>query len=60
MALSKQQQCAVDVALKGHNVFIAGKAGSGKSHIIYELITYFKAKNHSLVVTSPFGYLLLH
>ena len=55
MALSKQQRCAVDVVLKGHNVFITGKAGLGKSHIIYEVITSYKAKNHSLVVSSTTG-----
>ena len=41
--------------LSKDNVFFTGKAGSGESHVIFELMMTFKAKNSSVVVTFTNG-----
>ena len=37
MRLNARQQKATDLALKGHNLFISGGGGTGKSVVIREI-----------------------
>lgn len=39
--MNYKQQQAVDAILKGHNCFITGQAGTGKSHIIKHILSLF-------------------
>jgi Cdc6-like AAA superfamily ATPase len=43
--LSAEQEAVVQVCLAGHNVLIAGEAGTGKSHLLRELIERLKVKH---------------
>ena len=57
MSLSKEQECAVKVALKGHNVFITGLAGTGKTHATMTIISRLRDSGRpaALAVTSTSG-----
>ncbi|XP_070577575.1 uncharacterized protein [Ptychodera flava] len=51
-SLSEEQQKCVELALLGHNIFITGPAGSGKSYLvkkIYENFTRTTSKNVQIV-----------
>ena len=54
MLLSKDQECAVKAALKGHNVFITGLAGNGKTHATMTIISRLRESGRpdALAVTS--------
>ena len=41
MELSKEQQLAFDKYVQGHNIFITGPGGSGKSALIKLIYKYF-------------------
>ena len=42
MDLTKEQQYAFQQFLNGHNIFITGPGGSGKSIFIKQIIKYLK------------------
>lgn len=53
MELSTKQQIFIDRALQGENIFLTGKAGTGKSFVVKELIS--KLKNKKFVALAPTG-----
>lgn len=53
MNLSTKQQLFIDRALQGENIFLTGKAGTGKSFVIKELIS--RLKNKKFVALAPTG-----
>jgi ATP-dependent DNA helicase PIF1 len=53
--LSASQQRALDMVKQGHNVFITGNAGSGKSFLIARIIREMAALRRRAVVTASTG-----
>lgn len=53
MNLSTKQQLFIDRALQGENIFLTGKAGTGKSFVVKELIS--RLKNKKFVALAPTG-----
>lgn len=54
MTLSTKQQQFLDHARSGSNIFLTGKAGTGKSYIVQELIRELSA-THKVVAVAPTG-----
>ena len=52
MQLDHEQQVALDAMLAGQNVFLTGRAGTGKSAVINEFIRHHPA---NLVCVAPTG-----
>mgnify|MGYP003311743091 CR=1 FL=1 len=50
--LSQSQQLAVDTILQGHNVFITGSAGTGKSYLLSFLKEALKHRNFHITATT--------
>lgn len=55
MEFTKKQQEFLDLAEKGHNIFLTGEAGTGKSFIVKELIKRFKDKKKQVAALAPTG-----
>lgn len=55
MELSPKQREFLDAALAGLNVFLTGKAGTGKSVVVKELIKELKATKKKVVALAPTG-----
>lgn len=53
MNLSTKQQLFIERALNGENIFLHGKAGTGKSTVVRELIS--RLKNKKFVALAPTG-----
>lgn len=53
MKLTKSQKEAMDLLLKGQNVFLTGEAGTGKSFLLNQFVTKVKDKN--VLLTAPTG-----
>lgn len=53
MQLSAKQQLFIERALNGENIFLHGKAGTGKSTVVKELISHLKGKK--FVALAPTG-----
>lgn len=53
--LTIKQQAFLDAALDNRNIFLTGKAGTGKSFIINRLANILKAKGKDIVVLAPTG-----
>lgn len=51
----KKQKEFLDSVLNGENVFLTGKAGTGKSYIVKKAIQELKAKNKKIVALAPTG-----
>lgn len=51
-ALSTSQQEALEAVRKGYNVFVTGKAGSGKSHLLRRLLQEMEAGGTTQVTAS--------
>ena len=58
-SFNKKQKDAFEAMINGHNVFITGPGGSGKSHVINYFVNYFKnnleKKDEKIHVTSSTG-----
>ena len=56
---NKNQKNAFQAMIEGHNIFITGPGGSGKSHVINYFVNYFKenieSEDEKLHVTSSTG-----
>lgn len=53
--MNKEQQQFIKVAYEGHNVFLTGAGGTGKSYIIQHLVDKYKEINKSYALTSMTG-----
>ncbi len=53
--LTLSQQGAYDSIMAGHNVFLSGCAGTGKSFLIGQIIKELEAAGKSVVVAAPTG-----
>lgn len=54
-ALSLKQQLFIDKVLEGKNVFMSGKAGTGKSFVLKEAIRLLKKEGKNVVACAPTG-----
>lgn len=55
-----KQKTALDILKAGKNVYLTGAAGSGKTHVINEYITYLKHREVSVGVTASTGIAATH
>ncbi len=55
----KQTQ-ALDILKMGHNVFLTGAAGSGKTYVLNQYISYLKSKYVGVAVTASTGIAATH
>ena len=53
--LNSLQQTAYKTILNGHNVFLTGKAGSGKSYVLQQVMHHFDQQHVNYYVTAPTG-----
>lgn len=54
------QKTALEILKMGHNVFLTGPAGSGKTYVLSKYIEYLKNKNISVAVTASTGIAATH
>lgn len=54
------QQEALNILKSGHNVFLTGSAGSGKTFLLNEFIAYLKAENILAGITASTGIAATH
>lgn len=54
------QQEALDILKSGHNVFLTGSAGSGKTFLLNEFVDYLKSENILVGVTASTGIAATH
>jgi len=54
------QQEALEILKQGHNAFITGAAGSGKTHLLNEYIKYLKQHKVGLGITASTGIAATH
>jgi ATP-dependent exoDNAse (exonuclease V) alpha subunit len=55
-----KQKTALEILKLGHNVFLTGPAGSGKTHLLKQYIDYLKSKNIGVAVTASTGIAATH
>lgn len=55
-----QQETAFDIMKTGHNVFLTGSAGTGKTHVIKQYIRYLHERNVNVAVTASTGIAATH
>lgn len=55
MKLVQKQQEFIDNVLNGKNVFLSGKAGTGKSFVVKEVIKLLKENDKKVVALAPTG-----
>lgn len=53
--LNRKQREAFDALCEGHNVFLSGEAGTGKSFVIRKFIDYATELKKNIVVCAPTG-----
>jgi ATP-dependent exoDNAse (exonuclease V) alpha subunit len=55
-----KQKTALDILKLGHNVFLTGPAGSGKTYLLKQYIDYLKKNNIGVAVTASTGIAATH
>ena len=55
-----KQKTALDILKLGHNVFLTGPAGSGKTYLLKQYIEYLKKNNIGVAVTASTGIAATH
>lgn len=55
-----KQGIALDILKMGHNVFLTGPAGSGKTFLLNQYINYLKSKNIGVAITASTGIAATH
>lgn len=53
--MNKEQEAALKAVLKGHNVFLTGQGGTGKSFLIGKIKDAFSEAGRSLAITATTG-----
>lgn len=53
--LNKEQKNVLKILQSGKNVFLTGRAGTGKSFVLNEYIDFCKKENKNVIVTAPTG-----
>src|SRR5882762_8410927 len=54
------QQQALDILKLGHNVYLTGQAGSGKTYVLNQYIEYLKSHKISVGITASTGIAATH
>lgn len=54
------QKEALEVLKSGHNIYLAGRPGSGKTHLLNEFIQYLRQENIPTAVTAATGIAATH
>lgn len=54
------QEKAIELALKGHNIFLTGKAGTGKSYTLNKIVEALKKKGRNVAITASTGIAATH
>ncbi|NQY54322.1 MAG: AAA family ATPase [Campylobacteraceae bacterium] len=54
------QETALKILKSGHNVFLTGSAGTGKTHILNEFIIYLKSRKILPTIVAPTGIAASH
>lgn len=60
MALNEKQLEAFALIKEGHNVLITGSAGTGKTHLLKEIISYCKTSGKTVHITCTTGIACTH
>ena len=55
MELSEKQQDFLKLIEKGHNVFLTGKAGTGKTFVVKKAIEILELQGKRIVAVAPTG-----
>ncbi|MEK7460572.1 MAG: helix-turn-helix domain-containing protein [Patescibacteria group bacterium] len=55
-----KQKEALEILKMGHNAFVTGAAGSGKTHLLNEYIKYLREKGASIGITASTGIAATH
>lgn len=53
--VTEKQQHFFDAAMAGKNIYLSGKAGTGKSHITKQVITALQNKGKKVIAVAPTG-----
>ena len=53
--MNEEQQSAIDMALQGHNLFLLGSAGTGKSFVIKEIQKRLSETGNTVKITCSTG-----
>jgi ATP-dependent exoDNAse (exonuclease V) alpha subunit len=60
MMVGMTQETALNIMKSGHNVFLTGGPGAGKTHVINEYVNYLKDYGVTYCVTAPTGIAASH
>ncbi|KKR21404.1 MAG: Exonuclease V subunit alpha [Candidatus Moranbacteria bacterium GW2011_GWA2_39_41] len=55
-----KQKTALEILKLGHNIFLTGPAGSGKTYLLKQYIDYLKERNVSVAITASTGIAATH
>ena len=55
-----KQTTALEILKAGHNVFLTGSAGTGKTYLLNQYIDYLKERDMVLAITAPTGIAASH
>lgn len=53
--LTEAQECFIGTVIEGRNVFLTGKAGTGKSFIVRQAIKELKSEGRKVIAVAPTG-----
>lgn len=53
--LNEEQRKALDIMIKGQDVFLTGKAGTGKSYLLSHFLNNAKSQGKNVIVCAPTG-----
>jgi ATP-dependent exoDNAse (exonuclease V) alpha subunit len=54
------QEKAIELALHGYNIFLTGRAGTGKSYTVNKIIEALKSKGKEIAITASTGIAAVH
>jgi Cdc6-like AAA superfamily ATPase len=54
------QEKAIELALAGHNIFLTGRAGTGKTYTLNKIIEALSYKGKKLAITASTGIAATH